>query len=102
MSPHFERPQPGAPTAVRFPALTRDRLGSGLDVLVIDALQYKRHPSHFSLQEALDWIARLAPRCAVLTHMHIPLDYATVMAETPDNVEPSFDGMVIEIAYESN
>jgi phosphoribosyl 1,2-cyclic phosphate phosphodiesterase len=33
--------------------------------------------------------------------MHIPLDYATVDAETPDNVHPGYDGMVIEIPYES-
>ena len=68
-----------------------------LDVLIIDALQYRSHPSHFSLSEALEWIGRLAPRRAVLTHMHVPLDYATVMAETPDGVEPAFDGMVIEL-----
>ena len=47
--------------------------------------------------EALDWIERLSPRKAYLTHMHVPLDYATVLAETPDNVEPGFDGMRIEL-----
>ncbi|RUY00886.1 MBL fold metallo-hydrolase, partial [Mesorhizobium sp. M7A.F.Ca.CA.004.04.1.1] len=58
-------------------------------------------PSHLSLGEALDWIERLAPIHAVLTHMHVPLDYATVVAETPANVEPAYDGMMIEIPYES-
>jgi phosphoribosyl 1,2-cyclic phosphate phosphodiesterase len=67
----------------------------------VDALQYKRHPSHFSLEEALDWIGRLRPKHAVLTHMHIPLDYEIVRAETPDHVEPAFDGMIIEIPYDS-
>ncbi|TKT79349.1 MBL fold metallo-hydrolase [Aquamicrobium sp. LC103] len=81
-----------------FPPATADRLRS-LDVLVIDALQYKQHPSHLSLAEALDWIERLAPKRAVLTHMHIPLDYATVARETPDEVEPGYDGMAIEISY---
>jgi phosphoribosyl 1,2-cyclic phosphate phosphodiesterase len=69
----------------------------GLDVLVIDALQYKPHPSHFSLSEALDWIAALSPKRAVLTHMHIPLDYDTVMRETPDHVEPAYDLMRFEV-----
>lgn len=69
---------------------------TGLDALVIDALQYKPHPSHFSLSQALDWIGRLQPERAVLTHMHVPLDYDTVMRETPANVEPAFDGMIIE------
>ena len=67
-----------------------------LDVLVIDALQYREHASHFSLQEALDLIEGLKPKRAFLTHMHIPLDYETVLAETPPNVEPSYDGLVIE------
>lgn len=69
----------------------------GLDWLVIDALQYRPHPSHFSLGEALEWIDVLRPARAALTHMHIPLDYETVMRETPENVEPAYDGMVIEI-----
>ena len=50
---------------------------------------------------AVAWIERLAPRHSVLTHMHVPLDYATVMAETPANVEPAYDGMVIEIPCDS-
>src|SRR5690606_38502044 len=78
-----------------YPHDTVARL-ENLDLLVIDALQYRPHPSHFSLGEALEWIERLKPRQAVLTHMHVPLDYATVRAETPENVEPAFDGMVFE------
>ena len=70
-------------------------------MLVLDALQYKPHPSHLSLAEALEWIERLRPRRAVLTHMHIPLDYETVCAETPDDVDPAFDGMQIELHYNS-
>lgn len=78
-----------------FPQSTIDKL-SGLDVLIIDALQYRFHPSHLSLEQALGWIDRLQPRHAILTHMHVPLDYATVMAETPDHVEPAYDQMVFE------
>ncbi|MER8923086.1 MBL fold metallo-hydrolase [Mesorhizobium sp. M0802] len=83
-----------------FPATTAERL-RGLDMLVIDALQYHTHPSHLSLGQALGWIEKLAPKQAVLTHMHVPLDYATVKAEVPANVTPAYDGMVIEIPYES-
>lgn len=78
-----------------YPKETAGRLHD-LDVLVIDALQYRPHPSHFCLAQTLDWIATLKPRRAVLTHMHVPLDYETVLAETPPNVEPAFDGMVLE------
>lgn len=83
------------PDVSDFPSATVPRL-AGLDTLVIDALQYKPHPSHLSLGQALAWIDRLKPRRAVLTHMHIPLDYATVRDETPDHVTPGHDGMVIE------
>lgn len=79
-----------------FPDETAAQL-HGLDVLMIDALQYKTHPSHFSLDEALEWIQRLQPARAILTHMHVPLDYDIVLAAVPENVEPAFDGMVFEI-----
>lgn len=88
------------PDVSDFPAATAARL-KDLDVLIIDALQYRTHPSHFSLAEALSWIEKLAPKQAVLTHMHVPLDYAVVQTETPGNVEPAFDGMIIEIPYDS-
>jgi phosphoribosyl 1,2-cyclic phosphate phosphodiesterase len=68
-----------------------------LDVWVIDALQYRPHRSHFSLQQTLDWIDKLKPRRAVLTHMHTPLDYQTVMDETPEHVVPAYDGMNIDL-----
>lgn len=67
-----------------------------LDVLIIDALQYRPHPSHLSLDQALAWIERLKPKRAILTHMHIPLDYRTVLDETPAHVEPAYDGMRFE------
>ena len=86
------------PDVSGFPDATAERLRN-LDLLVIDALQYRTHPSHFSLGEALDWIERLKPGRAVLTHMHTPLDYATVAAETPENVEPAYDGLVVEIPF---
>lgn len=70
----------------------------GLDTFVIDALRYKPHPSHAHLDLALEWITRVAPRHAVLTNMHIDIDYETVNEETPDHITPAHDGMVIEIA----
>ncbi|GAB1582019.1 MBL fold metallo-hydrolase [Phyllobacterium phragmitis] len=79
-----------------FPEKTVERL-QGLDVLIIDALQYRPHPSHFSLGEALEWIERLKPGRAILTHMHVPLDYERVSRETPEHVEPAYDGMRFEM-----
>jgi phosphoribosyl 1,2-cyclic phosphate phosphodiesterase len=66
-----------------------------LDVWIVDALRYTPHPSHLSLEQALDWIARVKPKRAVLTHMHVDLDYATLAKELPSGVEPAYDGMVL-------
>jgi len=67
-----------------------------LDVWIIDGLRYAKHPTHFSVDEALDWIARLRPRRAIITNLHTDLDYAELRARLPAHVEPAFDGMRIE------
>ena len=67
----------------------------GLDCWILDALRRTPHPTHTHLQQSLDWIARAAPRRAILTNMHIDLDYQTVADETPDHITPAYDGMVI-------
>jgi phosphoribosyl 1,2-cyclic phosphate phosphodiesterase len=64
-------------------------------VWILDALRYTPHPSHFSVEQALDWIARVKPKRAVLTHMHVDLDYETLARELPQGVEPAYDGMVL-------
>lgn len=80
-----------------FPPKTIDAM-QDLDVLVIDALQYRPHPSHLSLDETLGWIERLKPKRAILTHMHTPLDYETVAAALPSGAEPGYDGLFVEIS----
>lgn len=67
----------------------------GADCWVLDALRRTPHPSHSHLEQSLEWIARAAPKRAVLTNMHIDLDYATLAAETPAHIEPAFDGMTL-------
>lgn len=66
-----------------------------LDVWIVDALRYTRHPSHFSLAETLDWIARLSPKRAIITNMHSDLDYARLAQELPAGIVPAYDGMQI-------
>ena len=66
-----------------------------LDCWIVDALRRDPHPSHSHLAQTLEWIDRAAPRRAILTNMHIDLDYATVEAETPPHITPAFDGMTI-------
>ncbi|HEX2817698.1 MAG TPA: MBL fold metallo-hydrolase [Phenylobacterium sp.] len=66
---------------------------AGLDVWIVDALRYRPHPTHSHLERTLAWIARLKPRRAILTNLHIDLDYETLSAELPAGVEVAFDGL---------
>ena len=67
----------------------------GADCWILDALRRTPHPTHSHLAQSLDWIARAGVASAVLTNMHIDLDYRTVRDETPDNVQPAHDGMTL-------
>jgi len=66
---------------------------AGLDLWVVDALRKPPHPSHFNLDEALEWIARVKPKRAILTNLHSDMDYASLRASLPSGVEPGYDGM---------
>lgn len=66
-----------------------------LDCWIVDALRREPHPTHAHLARSLEWIDRAAPRRAILTNMHLDLDYETLDAETPDHITPAFDGMQI-------
>jgi phosphoribosyl 1,2-cyclic phosphate phosphodiesterase len=80
------------PDVAQIPEEVWPRL-EGLDCWVVDALRRDPHPTHSHLAQTLEWIARANPKSAVLTNMHIDLDYDTVMAETPDHVRPAHDGL---------
>ncbi len=66
---------------------------AALDVWIVDALRYRPHPTHAHLERTLAWIERLKPKRAILTNLHIDLDYAALKAELPAGVEPAFDGL---------
>ena len=67
-----------------------------LDTLIIDALRYTPHPSHFTVSDALDWIDRLAPKRAILTNLHVDLDYDVLTREAEGKAEIAYDGLVLE------
>jgi phosphoribosyl 1,2-cyclic phosphate phosphodiesterase len=66
------------------------------EIFICDALRHEPHPSHAHLALTLEWLARSGTPQGVLTNMHIDLDYDATQAETPDNVTPAYDGMVLE------
>ena len=67
----------------------------GLRCWIVDALRRDPHPTHSHLAQTLDWISDMAPTEAVLTNMHNDLDYQTVAAETPEHIQPAYDGMIL-------
>jgi phosphoribosyl 1,2-cyclic phosphate phosphodiesterase len=68
---------------------------AGVECWIVDALRYKPHPSHAHLERTLEWIARVKPRRAVITNMHVDIDYETLKRELPPGVEPAYDGMTL-------
>lgn len=63
-----------------------------LDMLILDALRYTPHPTHANVEQALQWIDMLKPKAAMLTNLHVDLDYQTLKSELPTAVAPAFDG----------
>ena len=82
------------PDVVEIPDLAWPTL-DGLECWVVDALRRDPHPTHAHMAMTLGWIERVKPRRAILTNMHIDMDYDAVIRETPDHVTAAYDGMVI-------
>jgi phosphoribosyl 1,2-cyclic phosphate phosphodiesterase len=68
-----------------------------LDLLVIDALRLKPHPTHLHLEKSLDYIARLRPRRALLTHMSHDIKHAEASRHLPPGVEFAYDQLQVEL-----
>lgn len=69
----------------------------GVEVWIVDCLRLRPHVTHAHLDLALEWIERVRPRRAVLTHMNNDVDYDALAEVLPPGVEPAFDTMVIEV-----
>lgn len=69
----------------------------GLGLWVVDCTRYEPHPTHAHFEKTLEWIARVKPDRAILTHMDQTLDHDELASRCPPGVEPAHDGMVIEL-----
>lgn len=67
----------------------------GLDILILDALQYRPHATHFNVEQALAFIDQVKPKRAILTNLHTHLDYDVLSSELPAHIEPAYDGMKV-------
>jgi len=66
-----------------------------LDVLILDAVRFNPHPTHFGLYQALEVISEVQPQRAFLTHLSHHFDHEKVNATLPSNVRLSYDGLVV-------
>ncbi len=66
-----------------------------LDIWILDALRYHKHPTHSHMDKALVWGAQTKTKKLVFTNMHIDMDYRTLSSELPGGHEPAYDGMVV-------
>ena len=74
-----------------FAALT------GTELWIVDCMRREPHRTHSHLAQTLEWIARVKPGRAILTHMDESLDYGRLKDELPAGVEPGHDGLVVEL-----
>ena len=68
-----------------------------LKYLIIDCLKFKKHPSHFNLEESLFVHHCLKPKKTILTNLHYDLDYNSLFSKLPSNVVPAYDGLTINL-----
>lgn len=69
----------------------------GVTTWLVDALSEDEHPTHSHVKKSLQWIERVRPQRAVLTHMSAWMDYDQVSAKLPNGVELAYDGMVLDV-----
>lgn len=80
----------------KIPDETLERL-VGLDLLILDALRYRPHPTHFSIAEAVEVIELVKPKRAFLTHLCHEVDHAAAEAELPPHIRLAYDGLEVII-----
>ena len=69
-----------------------------LEFFVIDCLRYKKHPSHFNLDDVLELNKILKPKKMILTNLHSDFDYKKLKRNIPKNFDVAYDGMEIKLS----
>jgi phosphoribosyl 1,2-cyclic phosphate phosphodiesterase len=78
-----------------IPPATMEEL-RGLDVLVLDCLRFKEHPTHLWVDKALEYIEKIKPRRAYLTHIAHDVKHGRDSRRLPEGVEWAYDGLVVK------
>lgn len=68
----------------------------GVKIWIVDCLRYEPHPTHSHFEQTLEWIERVKPERAILTHLNHQIDYEDVKSRCPEGVAPGYDGLWVE------
>ena len=68
----------------------------GVDTWVVDCFQRGRHTTHANVEQVIAWFEQVKPGRMILTHMGFDMDWAWLKKRLPTDIEPGFDGMLIE------
>ncbi|MBO5939904.1 MAG: MBL fold metallo-hydrolase [Kiritimatiellae bacterium] len=69
----------------------------GVDLMILDCLRKREHPTHLSLSESLDYIRRIGAKRGLLVHMCHDISHAEYLKELPDDIQPAYDGLEVEL-----
>ena len=64
-----------------------------LEYLIIDCLRKEKHPSHFNFDDAINFVKLVKPQKAILTNLHVDMDYFDLKKKLPKYIMPAFDGL---------
>tara|TARA_B100001564_G_C20155329_1_gene452901 strand:- start:125 stop:511 length:387 start_codon:yes stop_codon:yes gene_type:complete len=64
-----------------------------LDYLILDCLKFRKHPSHFNYDDALELVKIVNPKKTILTNLHTDIDYEVLKKKLPKHIVPAYDGM---------
>jgi phosphoribosyl 1,2-cyclic phosphate phosphodiesterase len=76
---------------------TSYRLLDGVEILILDALRYRPHSTHFSVEEAMEAAARIGARRTILTHLAHEVDYGAPKVPLAPGVELGYDGLAFDV-----
>ena len=84
-------------TDVNFISEESFGLLEGVELLVLSALRYRPHPTHFNLAESIAAARRVGARRTLLTHIAHDIDHGRLLAELPEGIELGYDGLVVDL-----
>jgi|TARA_Y100000389_G_C17450916_1_gene514743 phosphoribosyl 1,2-cyclic phosphate phosphodiesterase len=68
-----------------------------LEYLVVDCLRFRKHPSHFNLEDIINLTNLIKPKKTILTNLHSDLDYKHLLKILPKHIKPGYDGLTLKI-----